>query len=122
MLEIGPRGIRYRVLRLHEVGFEQIEEVDLRTAWRTVNLCFRFRDVAATFSANVRHLDEAARALGLMDGRVPFSQCARHDRSIVLGSSPTSPVRRIDRQQTPQNTPFRFGQVARLKPASKNQP
>jgi hypothetical protein len=77
LLEIGPRGVRYRVLRLREVNYEQIDEVDLRTAWRTVNLCFRFRDAVATFSANVRHLDEATRALGLMEGRAPLSDRAR---------------------------------------------
>jgi len=77
VLEIGPRGIRYRVLRLRQVGFEDIEEVDLRTAWRTVNLCFGFRDRMATFAANVRHGDEAIRALALLQGRVPFSDRAR---------------------------------------------
>jgi hypothetical protein len=72
-LEIGPRGIRYRLLRQHEAEFDRIEQVDVRTAWRTVNLCFLFRDATGTFSANVRHAEEAARALRLLRGRAPLT-------------------------------------------------
>ena len=90
VLEIGPDRIRYRVLRLREVGFDRIEEVDLRTAWRTVNLCFRFCAATATFSANVRHLDEAARALALIEGRVPFSRRARDFADQRSGGTPSS--------------------------------
>jgi hypothetical protein len=76
-LEIGPEGIRYRALALREATFAQIAEVDVRTAWRTVNLLIRFRDGPGTFSANVRIRDEAARALRLLEGRAPLSERAR---------------------------------------------
>lgn len=49
LLETGTSGIRYRALVLKEVGYPRIEMVDVRTAWRTVNLCFRFNDAIGTF-------------------------------------------------------------------------
>lgn len=79
-LEIGAHGIRYKVIARAERTFDQIEQVDFRTAWRTVNLCFRFRGGLTTFSANVRKLDEAVRALSLLPDRVPLSDRARQVR------------------------------------------
>lgn len=86
-LEIGLGGIRYRALVAREARFSQIAEVDVRTAWRTVNLVVRFRDSSSTFSANVRHRDEAARALRLLNGQVPLSERARQ----VLEQQPAPP-------------------------------
>jgi hypothetical protein len=77
VLEIGSSGVRYRAILLHEAPYTAIEEVDLRTAWRTVNLCFRFREALRTFSANVRCIEEAARALRLLNGRVLLSPRAQ---------------------------------------------
>lgn len=81
-LEIGPGRIRYRVIAKRERLLSEIESVDVRTAWRTVNLCFRFREGLSTFSANVRQIDEAARALRLLQGKVPLGERAQR---IALG-------------------------------------
>lgn len=80
-LEIGPDSIRYEVIAHNERPFEAIERVDVRTAWRTVNLCFRFRGALSTFSANVRTIDEATRALRLLPDGIPLSNRARQIRS-----------------------------------------
>jgi hypothetical protein len=77
LLEVGPAGIRYRAIILHEMPFARIEEVDLRTAWRTANLCFRFSQAVRTFSANVRYIEEARRALQLLNGSVPLGARAQ---------------------------------------------
>lgn len=81
-LEIGPDGIRYRVIVKRERHFSEIESVDVRTAWRTVNLYFRFREGPGTFSANVREQAEAGRALRLLQGKVRLGERAR---KILLG-------------------------------------
>jgi len=80
MLEIGGDGIRYKVIARNERRFDEIEQVDVKTAWRTVNLCFRFKGAVTTFSANVRELDEAARALKLLPEHVPLGERARELR------------------------------------------
>lgn len=76
-LEMGERGIRYRVIASSEQAFPAIEQVDVRTAWRTVNLCFRFKGAIRTFSANVRTPEEATRALAMLPDSVPLSERAR---------------------------------------------
>lgn len=83
LLEIGPAGLRYRVLGTAERGFEAIERVDVRTAWRTVNLCFRFKASAVTFSANVRTREEATRGLRLLPDSVPLTDRARRVRDGI---------------------------------------
>lgn len=80
-LEIGPDGIRYMVIARGEQPFDAIEQVDVRTAWRTVNLCFRFHGGLTTFSANVRTLEGATLALRLLPDRVPLGDRARELRS-----------------------------------------
>ena len=80
MLEIGGDGIRYKVIARNERRFDEIEQVDVKTAWRTVNLCFRFKGMVTTFSANVRTLEEAARALRLLPDELPFSKSAQQIR------------------------------------------
>lgn len=80
-LEIGSHGIRYKVIARTERPFDAIEQVGVRTAWRTVNLCFRFQGGLTTFSANVRTIEEAARALRLLPDRVPLGDRAREIRS-----------------------------------------
>jgi hypothetical protein len=80
-LEIGPDGIRYRVIARSEQSFGTIEQVDVKTAWRTVNLCFRFKGAMTTFSANVRAIEEAARALRLLPDQVPLTERARQIRN-----------------------------------------
>ena len=86
LLEIGSEGIRYRALVLHQVEYARIERVDVRTAWRTVNLCFRFQGAIGTFSANVRYIEEAVRALQLLDGRTPLSGRAQQILQAQAGS------------------------------------
>ena len=81
LFEIGANGIRYRVIAKRERRFSEIESVDVRTAWRTVSLYFRFREGLGTFSANVREAGEAARALRLLQGKVRLGEKAR---KIVL--------------------------------------
>ena len=80
-LEIGPQGICYRVIARTERPFDTIEQVDVKTAWRTVNLYFRFKGAMTTFSANVRKLEEARRALKLLPEHVPLGERARELRS-----------------------------------------
>ncbi len=77
-LEIGPGAIRYRVLRTRERKFDEIASVEFRTLPGTVNICFAFKDRALTFTANVRTLEEASRALKLLQGQVPFGERARN--------------------------------------------
>jgi len=80
MLEIGGDGIRYKVIARNERRFDEIEQGDVRTAWRTVNLCFRFKGAMTTFSANVRTIEEASRALRLLPDHVPLTDRARQLR------------------------------------------
>ena len=80
MLEIGGDCIRYKVIARNERRFDEIEQGDVRTAWRTVNLCFRFKGAMTTFSANVRTIEEASRALRLLPDHVPLTDRARQLR------------------------------------------
>jgi hypothetical protein len=52
-LVILPSGVRYRVIKLRERPFSDIERIDVRTAWATVNIELRFHDEALTLMANV---------------------------------------------------------------------
>lgn len=80
-LEIGPQGIRYRVIARSERAFDNIEQVDVKTAWRTVNLCFRFKGAMTTFSANVQTIEEAIRTLRLLPDQVPLTDRASQIRN-----------------------------------------
>lgn len=76
-LVILPSGVRYRVIRLNERPFSAIERVDVRTAWKTVNIEIRFRGAALTLAANVGTTDLARQALALLPADVPMTDRAR---------------------------------------------
>lgn len=86
VLSISKGAIRYRVLRLRVRPLSDVEKVDLRTAWRTVNLCFAFQGSATTFTANVRDLPSAAVALRRLPVEI-LSHRAQQVRSMRLPSA-----------------------------------
>lgn len=43
LFAVGPEGIEYRVIRKSKRSFADIERIDVRKSWRTVNIEFLFR-------------------------------------------------------------------------------
>lgn len=84
-LAILSSGIRYRMIRRHERRFADIERVELRTAWKTVNVEMHFRGELLTFSVNVGTVAAARAALALFPKTVAMSDQARF---VLAGSSP----------------------------------
>ena len=76
-LIVGQSGIEYRVIKQHKRPFVDIEQVDVRTAWRTVNIEILFRGAALTFAANVGTEDAARAALALFPASTPMTSRAR---------------------------------------------
>ena len=70
---IGEDGIEYRVIRRHRRAFTQIEMVDVRTAWKTVNIEVHFRGEALTLAVNVGTELTAGSALALFPASVPMT-------------------------------------------------
>jgi|KBSSwiStaDraftv2_1062776.scaffolds.fasta_scaffold113562_3 hypothetical protein len=76
LLEVSAAGVRCRVLRLRERAFAEIEEIDVRTAFRTVNLRLLFHNSAFVFSGNVGTVDAAKLVLPLFASHVQLSERA----------------------------------------------
>lgn len=77
LLEILRSGLRYRVIRKRERSFAEIERVDVRTFWKTVNLDIAFRGDLLTLAANVGTLERAREALALFPPGVPMTPRAQ---------------------------------------------
>ena len=84
-LVILPSGVRYRVIRTHERRFSDIERVDVRTAWATVNIEMRFRGDALTLMANVGTRELARATLDLLPATIALTPRAR---AILAGGEP----------------------------------
>ena len=82
-LIIGKDGIEYRVIRKHRRTFDEIEQVDVSTRWKTVNLELHFRGSPLTLVANVGTEPSAGAALALFPGSVPMTAKALALRSAA---------------------------------------
>lgn len=85
LLEILPSGLRYRVIRKRERAFSEIERVDVRTFWQTVNIDIAFRGELLTMVGNVGTLEHAKAALALLPPSVPLTARAR---VVLAGGTP----------------------------------
>ena len=83
-LVIFSSGIRYRMIKKRERRFEEIERIEVRTAWKTVNIEMHFRGEMLTFAVNVGTLPAAQAALVLFPATVPMSDRAR---AVLAGST-----------------------------------
>lgn len=52
LFAVSPRGIEYRVIRKRARSFADIERIDVRKSWRTVNVEFLFRGELLTLTVN----------------------------------------------------------------------
>ena len=77
LLAIGATTIEYRVIRKHRRPLADIEQIDVRTAPRTVNIEIQFKGEALTFAANVGTTEAARTALGLFPVTAPMTLQAR---------------------------------------------
>lgn len=84
-LIILPSGVRYRVIKLRERPFSDIERIDVRTAWATVNIELRFHSEALTLMANVGTQKLARATLELLPKNIALTPRAR---AILAGSEP----------------------------------
>jgi hypothetical protein len=84
-LVIFSSGIRYRMIRKNERRFDEIERVELRTTWKTVNIEMHFRGELLTFAVNVGTRAAARAALALFPATVAMSDQAR---SALAGLPP----------------------------------
>lgn len=84
-LVIFSSGIRYRMIRQNERLFDEIEKVELRTAWKTVNIEMHFRGERLTFAVNVGTTAAARAALSLFPATVTLSDQAG---LVLVGSLP----------------------------------
>jgi hypothetical protein len=85
LLEILPSGLRYRVIRKRERSFSEIERVDVRTFWQTVNIDIAFRGALLTMVGNVGTLEQARAAVALFPPGVPLTARAR---AVLAGRTP----------------------------------
>jgi hypothetical protein len=83
-LVVFSSGIRYRMIRKHERHFDEIERIEVRTAWKTVNIEMHFRGELLTFAVNVGTLAAAQAALTLFPATIALSDRAR---SVLAGST-----------------------------------
>lgn len=79
---IRPEGIEYRVLRRQKRAWADIELIDVRTTWRTVNIEMQFRGALLTFAANVGDAQAAHRALALVPAGTPMTARASAIRAV----------------------------------------
>jgi hypothetical protein len=77
LFAIGPRGLEYRVLRTHKRSFADIEQIDVQTAWRTVNIEVLFRGDVLTLAVNVGTEATARATLALFPAATPMTIRAR---------------------------------------------
>ena len=84
-LVILPSGVRYRVIKLRERPFSDIERIDVRTAWATVNIEMRFRGEALTLMANVGTRELARATLDLLPATIALTPRAR---ATLAGGEP----------------------------------
>jgi hypothetical protein len=84
-LVIFSSGIRYRMIRKNERRFDEIERVELRAAWKTVNIEMHFRGERLTFAVNVGTTAAARAVLALFPDTVVMSDQAK---SVLAGSPP----------------------------------
>lgn len=82
-LVILSSGIRYRMIRKQERRFDEIERIEIRTAWKTVNIEMHFSGELLTFAVNVVTLAAAQAALALFPATVAMSDRAK---SVLAGS------------------------------------
>jgi hypothetical protein len=76
LLIIHPSEIEYRVLRKRRRPIADIEQVDVRTAWRTVNIVIHFKGEQVNFAANVGTLLAARSTLALFPASTPMTAAA----------------------------------------------
>lgn len=76
-LHIFPSGIRYRMIRKHERAYAEIAQIDIRTAWKTVNIDLQFHGELLTFAVNVGTESAAREALVLFPATVPMTSRAK---------------------------------------------
>jgi hypothetical protein len=76
-LIVGQSGTEYRVIKEYRRSFADIEQVDVRTAWRTANIEIQFRGAALTFAANVGAEEAAQSALALFPASTPMTSRTR---------------------------------------------
>lgn len=82
-LVCGTESMSFSVLRHRTRRYDEIVNVDLRTALGSVNLTFRFKGSAWLFTANMGHLDRATRVLKKLPTTVPLMP-----RAAALISAP----------------------------------
>ncbi|MET0338509.1 MAG: hypothetical protein ABW063_12210 [Caulobacter sp.] len=93
-LAITPSAVRVKVIRTTEHAMADVELVDVRTAWKTVNLHIRFKGQALTYAANLGSRSLARDALTLLPSHVPMTSRAKalQDGSDVQESAARQPA------------------------------
>jgi hypothetical protein len=76
-LVVLPTSLRYRVIGLRERPFSAIEQIDVRTAWKTVNIEIRFHGTWLTLAFNVGATDLARQVLALLPASAPMTSRAQ---------------------------------------------
>jgi hypothetical protein len=92
-LVIFASGIRYRMIRRHERRFDEIARVEVRTAWKTVNIEMRFHGELMTFAVNVGTNAAAGAALALFPPTIDMSDRAK---AMLSGSTAERPDRSVN--------------------------
>lgn len=81
-LVLSQHSMRYSVQCHRSRAYEDLACVDVRTAWGTASVIFRFKGSPWTFSANMGHPERVARVLKALPATVPFTRRA----SVLLTS------------------------------------
>lgn len=81
LFAMSAKGIEYRVIRRRNRSFADIEHVDVRTSWKTVNIEFLFRGEMLTFAVNAGNDATARTILQSMPESISMGQQAAVLRS-----------------------------------------
>jgi hypothetical protein len=89
---IFASGIRYRMIRKYERQFDEIARIEVRTAWKTMNIEMQFRGELLTFAVNVGTNAAAGAALALFPPTIDMSDRAK---AILSGFTAERPDRSV---------------------------
>lgn len=76
-LVIFAYGIKYRMIRKYDRRFDEITRIEVRTAWKTVNIEMQFHGDLLTFAVNIGTIAAARSALALFPPRINMSERAK---------------------------------------------
>lgn len=107
---IFASGVWYRMVRRHERRFDEIARIEVKIAWKTVNIEMQFHGELLTFAVNAGTTAAAGAALALFPSALDTSE---HAKAILSGFN----AENLDRSVTWHRDPDALTQLKLLSAA-----